>query len=331
MKANSSTQQKKTGADTIQRLMAFGALIILFVVFSLASPYFFTLSNVIGILVSTAVNGLLAIGVTFIIISGGIDLSVGTVMTLSAVMAAVTVRNWGMPNIFGVLAAVLTGTFAGAVNGLMVSKLKLPPFIATLGMLNVARGLSLVITDLSPIYFPLETGWNRIAMGSVLGAIIPGFDIPNGVLIMFGSALVAGLILSKTVIGRYAFAIGSNEEAARLSGLNIVLWKTAIYAVGGLFVGIGGVIIAARLNSAQPALGLGYELDAIAAAVIGGVSLSGGEGNILGTIIGAFIISTLTNGLRILSVPQEWQIVVTGLIILSAVYLDILRKKASAN
>ncbi|MBW6465144.1 MAG: ABC transporter permease [Brevefilum sp.] len=331
MKANSSTQQKKTGADTIQRLMAFGALIILFVVFSLASPYFFTLSNVIGILVSTAVNGLLAIGVTFIIISGGIDLSVGTVMTLSAVMAAVTVRNWGMPNIFGVLAAVLTGTFAGAVNGLMVSKLKLPPFIATLGMLNVARGLSLVITDLSPIYFPLETGWNRIAMGSVLGTIIPGFDIPNGVLIMFGSALVAGLILSKTVIGRYAFAIGSNEEAARLSGLNIVLWKTAIYAVGGLFVGIGGVIIAARLNSAQPALGLGYELDAIAAAVIGGVSLSGGEGNILGTIIGAFIISTLTNGLRILSVPQEWQIVVTGLIILSAVYLDILRKKASAN
>jgi ribose transport system permease protein len=331
MKANTSTQQKKTGADTIQRLMAFGALIILFVVFSLASPYFFTFSNVIGILVSTAVNGLLAIGVTFIIISGGIDLSVGTVMTLSAVMAAVTVRNWGMPNIFGVLAAVLTGTLAGTVNGLLVSKLKLPPFIATLGMLNVARGLSLVITDLSPIYFPLETGWNRIAMGSVLGAIIPGFDIPNGVLIMFGSALVAGLILSKTVIGRYAFAIGSNEEAARLSGLNIVLWKTAIYAVGGLFVGIGGVIIAARLNSAQPALGLGYELDAIAAAVIGGVSLSGGEGNILGTIIGAFIISTLTNGLRILSVPQEWQIVVTGLIILSAVYLDILRKKASAN
>jgi ribose transport system permease protein len=331
MNSNISSLQKKTGADTIQRLMAFGALIILFVVFSLASPYFFTFSNVIGILVSTAVNGLLAIGVTFIIISGGIDLSVGTVMTLSAVMAAVTVRNLGMPNILGILAAILTGTLAGAVNGLLVAKLKLPPFIATLGMLNVARGLSLVITDLSPIYFPLETGWNRIAMGSVLGAIIPGFDIPNGVLIMFGSALVAGLILSKTVIGRYAFAIGSNEEAARLSGLNIVLWKTIIYAVGGLFVGIGGVIIAARLNSAQPALGLGYELDAIAAAVIGGVSLSGGEGNILGTIIGAFIISTLTNGLRILSVPQEWQIVVTGLIILSAVYLDILRKKASAN
>jgi ribose transport system permease protein len=164
-------------------------------------------------------------------------------------------------------------------------------------------------------------------MGSYLGSIIPGFDIPNGVLIMFGSAIIAGLILSKTNLGRYCFAIGSNEEAARLSGVNIVLWKTAIYAVGGLFVGIAGVVMAARLNSAQPALGYGYELDAIAAAVIGGTSMSGGEGTILGTIIGAFIISTLTNGLRIMSVPQEWQIVVTGVIIISAVYLDILRRR----
>ncbi|MFN2303343.1 MAG: ABC transporter permease, partial [Anaerolineales bacterium] len=154
------------------------------------------------------------------------------------------------------------------------------------------------------------------------------FDVPNAVLIMFAAALVAGLVLSKTVVGRYTFAIGSNEEAARLSGVNVSLWKTVIYAIGGFFVGIAGVVIASRLNSAQPALGLGYELDAIAAAVIGGVSLSGGEGTILGTIIGAFIISTLTNGLRILSVPQEWQIVFTGLIIIGAVYLDIIRRRA---
>jgi len=328
MTSNVTSQEKKTGSDTIQRLLAFAALVILFVVFSLSSPYFFTFSNIVGILVSTAVNGLLAIGVTFIIISGGIDLSVGTAMTLSSVMAAVFVKNWGLPIPLGILAAIVTGTLTGLLNGLMVSKLKLPPFIATLGMLNVARGLSLVITDLSPIYFPLETGWNKIAMGSVLGVIIPGFEIPNAVLIMFISALIAGLILSKTVIGRYTFAIGSNEEAARLSGLNIVLWKTVIYGVGGFFIGVAGVVIAARLNSAQPSLGLGYELDAIAAAVIGGVSLSGGEGTMLGTIIGAFIISTLTNGLRILSVPQEWQIVVTGLIIILAVYLDILRRKA---
>lgn len=330
MNTETTTNQRKAGSDTIQRLLAFGALLILFVGFSLASPYFFTFNNVIGILIATAVNSLLAIGVTFIIITGGIDLSVGTVMTLCSVMSAVVVGSWNLPVVLGVFAALITGVIAGLINGLMVSKLKLPPFIATLGMLNVARGLSLVITDLSPIYFPLETGWNDIAMGSILGTIIPGFEIPNAVLIIIVSAVLAGLILSRTVVGRYCFAIGSNEEAVRLSGVNVVFWKTAIYALGGFFIGIAGIIIASRLNSAQPALGLGYELDAIAAAVIGGVSLSGGEGTILGTIIGAFIISTLTNGLRILSVPQEWQIVFTGLIILLAVYLDIVRRRAKS-
>ena len=247
-------------------------------------------------------------------------------MTLCSVMCAVVIKNWGFPIPIGVIVGVLTGGVAGFVNVIMISKMKLPPFIATLGMLNVARGLSLVITDLSPIYFPLETGFSNITMGSVLGTIIPGFAIPNGVLIMFGCAVIASLILTKTVIGRYCLAIGSNEEAVRLSGVNVVIWKTSVYALSGLFVGIAGVVIAARLNSAQPALGIGYELDAIAAAVIGGTSMSGGEGTIVGTIIGAFIISTLTNGLRIMSVPQEWQIVVTGLIIISAVYLDILRR-----
>lgn len=331
METNIPIEKKSKKGDTFQRIMAFAALVILFLVFSFASPYFFTFSNLVGILVATSVNGLLAIGVTFIIISGGIDLSVGTVMTLCSVMAGVFVTYWGLPIPLGILAAILTGVAAGSVNGLLVSKLKIPPFIATLGMLNVARGLSLVITDLSPIYFPLDIGWNEIAMGSILGKVIPGFNIPNAVLVMFGAAIIAGLLLSKTILGRYTFAIGSNEEAARLSGLNIVLWKTMIYAVGGIFVGLGGVIMAARLNSAQPALGHGYELDAIAAAVIGGVSLSGGEGSMLGTIIGAFIISTLTNGLRILSVPQEWQIVVTGLIIILAVYLDIIRRRAKKH
>ena len=327
MKIKTLAKEKRTSSDTVQRLLAFGALIIIFIFFSIASPYFFTFSNVVGILIATAVNGLLALGVTFIIISGGIDLSVGTVMTLCSVMSAVMIKNLGLPVPVGIIVGVLTGGVAGFVNGIMISKLKLPPFIATLGMLNVARGLSLVITDLSPIYFPFETGFNNIAMGSVLGTIIPGFEIPNAVLIMFGAAAIAGLILTKTVIGRYCFALGSNEEAARLSGVNIVFWKTAIYTLGGLFVGIAGIIIAARLNSAQPALGQGYELDAIAAAVIGGISMSGGEGTMVGTIIGAFIISTLTNGLRMMSVPQEWQITVTGLIIILAVYLDIIRRR----
>ncbi len=146
-------------------------------------------------------------------------------------------------------------------------------------------------------------------------------------LILFGAAIVAGLILGKTVLGRYDFAIGSNEEATRLSGVNVDIWKMAIYTCAALFAGLGGVLMASRLNSAQPALGAGYELDAIAAVVIGGTSLSGGEGTILGTVIGAFVISTLTNGLRVLSVPQEWQIVVTGLIVIGAVYADMMRRR----
>lgn len=314
-------------SDAMQKLLAFAALIVLFVVFSLSSPNFFQFSNIIGILLATAVNGILALGVTFIITTGGIDLSVGTVMTLSAVMAGVFITYWGLPVPLGVLAGLGTGALAGLANGLIITKMRIPPFIATLGMMMIARGLALVISGLTPIYFNDAPSFTNIAMGSVLGAIIPGFEIPNAVLILFLAAIVAGFILSKTVLGRYTFALGSNEEATRLSGVNVAAWKTAVYTLGGAFSGLAGVIIAARLNSAQPSLGAGYELDAIAAVVIGGTSLSGGEGTILGTIIGAFIISTLTNGLRILSVPQEWQIVVTGVIVITAVYLDIIRRR----
>jgi ribose transport system permease protein len=314
-------------ADAMQRIMAFGALIVLAVGFSLASPYFRTFDNFVGILLATAVNGVLGLGVTFIIITGGIDLSVGTVLTLSAVMTGVFITNWHLPIPLGILGGVLTGSLAGLVNGILISRMKIPPFIATLGMLYATKGLSLVISELKPIYFNDTPAFREMAMGSVMGKVIPGFAIPNAVLILFGAAIIAHLILSRTILGRYTYALGSNEEATRLSGVNVAAWKTAVYTLGGLFSGVGGVLMAARLNSAQPALGAGYELDAIAAVVIGGTSLSGGEGSILGTIIGAFIISTLTNGLRILSVPQEWQMVVTGGIVVMAVYLDILRRR----
>ena len=314
-------------SDAMQRVLAFGALIVITGVFSLLSPNFLQFDNVVGILIATTVNGILALGVTFVIVSGSIDLSVGTVMTLSAVMTAVFVTVWQLPLPVGILAGIATGGIAGLVNGVLVAKLKIPSFIATLGMLNVAKGLALVISGLKPIYFNDTPDFNRAAMGSVLGGIVPGLEIPNLVLVLFGSALVASLILSKTILGRYTFALGSNEEAARLSGVNVGAWKIAVFTLCGLFSGIAGVLIGARLNSAQPSLGQGYELDAIAAAVIGGTSLSGGEGSILGTVIGAFIISTLTNGLRILSVPQEWQTVVTGSIVIVAVYLDIVRRR----
>lgn len=310
-------------ADALQRVLAFGALIVLIIVFSVASPNFLQFNNIVGILLSTAVNGVLAIGVTFVIISGGIDLSIGTVMTFAAVMTGEVITVGHMPVPLGILAGLLAGGFAGFVNGLIIAKLKVPPFIATLGMLNVAKGLALVISGVKPIYFNDTPEFNTIAMGTV----IPGIEIPNAVLILFAAAIIASLILNRTILGRYTFALGSNEEAARLSGVNVDRWKIAVYTLTGLFSGLAGIIIASRLNSAQPALGQGYELDAIAAAVIGGTSLSGGEGSILGTIIGAFIISTLTNGLRILSVPQEWQIVVTGAIVILAVYLDVVRRR----
>lgn len=295
--------------------------------FSFASPNFLQFDNIVGILLATAVVGVLALGVTFVIITAGIDLSIGTVMTLSAVMTGVLITNMHLPVVVGIAGGIATGGIAGVANGILIARFKIPPFIATLGTLNVAKGLALVISGLTPIYFNDTPEFNQAAMGSAIGTLIPGFDIPNIVLVLFGAAIVASLILTRTVLGWYTFALGSNEEAARLSGVNVAAWKAAVYTLCGLFAGLGGVMIAARLNSAQPSLGFGYELDAIAAAVIGGTSLSGGEGTILGTVIGAFIISTLTNGLRILSVPQEWQIVVTGGIVILAVYLDIVRRR----
>ena len=327
MKTELAPRKSLFRSDAMQRLLAFGALIVLFVGFSIASPYFLTMDNVIGILLATAVNGILALGVTFVIISGGIDLSVGTVLSVSAVMTGMFITNYHLPVWLGILGGILTGGLAGFVNGVVISKMKIPPFIATLGMLNATKGLALVISGLKPIYFNDTPIFRSMAMDSMIGKVIPGVDIPNAVLVLFVAAIAANLILSKTILGRYNFAIGSNEEATRLSGVNVDSWKIAVYTLCGLFAGLAGVVIAARLNSAQPALGAGYELDAIAATVIGGTSLSGGEGSIVGTVIGAFIISTLTNGLRILSVPQEWQLVVTGCIVVLAVYADILRRR----
>lgn len=308
------------GSDTTQKLLAFAGLILLLIVFSLASPNFFKIDNLVGILLATAVNGVLAVGTTFIIISGGIDLSIGTVMTFSAVMTGVFITMWKLPIPIGVAGGILTGALCGFVNGITIAKMKIPPFVATLGVMMIAKGLALVISGMKPIYFNDTPIFSKISMGSVLG-------IPNAVLIFLGVAIIASLILSKTVLGRYTFALGSNEEAARLSGIKVDSWKIVVYTLGGVFAGLAGVLIAARLNSAQPALGAGYELEAIAAAVIGGTSLSGGDGTILGTIIGAFIMSVLINGLRILSVPQEWQTVFTGLIIILAVYMDIIRRR----
>jgi ribose transport system permease protein len=312
---------------TRQKLLAFASLLVLMIFFSVASPNFMQTDNMVAILQATAVNGVLAVACTFVIVTGGIDLSVGTMMTFCAVMAGVVLTYWGMPLYLGVAAAIFFGALCGFVSGVLIAKLKVPPFIATLGMMMLLKGLSLVISGTKPIYFNDTPGFTYISQESLIGDLIPALPIPNAVLILFIVAVVASIVLNKSVLGRYTFALGSNEEAVRLSGVNVDFWKIVVYSVSGAICGIAGLLIASRLNSAQPALGQGYELDAIAAVVIGGTSLSGGTGTIIGTIIGAFIMSVLTNGLRIMSVAQEWQTVVTGVIIILAVYMDILRRK----
>lgn len=309
----------------LQQLLAFAGLIVIMIVFWIMSPVFLTFNNIVNnMMFSAVVIGILALGTTFVIITAGIDLSIGTGMALCGVMAGNFVTNFGLPWLLGVVLAIAFGGLIGLINGTFVAVAKLPPFIATLAMMMVAEGLSLVLSDSAPIYFDADTAGGLMALST--GKLIPG--VPNAVLILLLATLVAAIALNRTILGRYTYALGSNEEAAEISGVSVVKWKIIIYTFAGLFTGLAGVMISARLGSAQPGIGMGYELQAIAAVVIGGTSLMGGKGSILGTLIGALIISVINNGLQLMSVPQEWQNVVLGAVILAAVYLDTVRKKS---
>jgi ribose transport system permease protein len=307
--------------DRLQQFLAFASLLVIFIVFAIASPNFLTYGNVLAILYSTVVIGTLALGTTFVIITGGIDLSIGTGMALCAVMSGVIIVNLGIPLLLGVLGTILFGGLIGLINGINVAILKIPPFIATLAMMLVAQGLALVLSHSTPIYFNDVPAYSKLSRGN----LIPNF--PNAVIILAVVAVIAGVLLNKTILGRYTYSIGSNEDATALSGIDVRKWKIVVYSFAGLFTGLAGVMISARLGSAQPATGMGYELQAIAAVVIGGTSLAGGKGSIVGTVIGALIISVLNNGLQIMSIPQEWQNVILGCVILVAVYADMMRKK----
>ena len=323
LERSSRSRLPATLRSRLQQFLAFGSLIAIFVFFAFASPNFMTFSNITGILFSTVVIGTLAIGTTFVIVTAGIDLSIGTGMALCAVMSGVFLVNWNLPLPVGVAGAILFGGLIGLINGFNVAILKIPPFIATLAMMLVAQGLALVISNSAPIYFTDVPGYSAISTGN----LIPGVNFPNAVIILTVVAVVAAVVLNKTVLGRYTYSIGSNEEATALSGINTKKWLIIIYTLAGLFIGLAGVMISARLGSAQPATGMGYELQAIAAVVIGGTSLFGGKGTIVGTVIGALIMSVLNNGLQIVSVPQEWQNVILGGVILLAVYADNIRRK----
>ncbi|MQY40217.1 HTH-type transcriptional repressor PurR [Streptomyces sp. RB17] len=301
---------------------ALTALIVLVIALSALSGDFLTTDNLLNIGVQAAVTAILAFGVTFVIVSAGIDLSVGSVAALSGTVLAWSATQHGVPVVLAVLLSLATGVVAGLVNGFLIAYGKLPPFIATLAMLSVGRGLALVISQGSPIAFP-----NSVShLGDTLGGWLP---VP--VLVMVVMGLIATLVLNRTYIGRSMYAIGGNEEAARLSGLRVSKQKLAIYALSGLFAAIAGIVLASRLSSAQPQAANGYELDAIAAVVIGGASLAGGTGKASGTLIGALILAVLRNGLNLLSVSAFWQQVVIGVVIALAVLLDTVRRKAGAT
>ncbi|MEU1125923.1 substrate-binding domain-containing protein [Streptomyces sp. NPDC005899] len=324
------THPSKAGAGgaghTLRRLLldngALTALVVLLVAMSLLSGDFLTTQNLLNVGVQAAVTAILAFGVTFVIVSAGIDLSVGSVAALSATVLAWSATSAGVPVWLAVILAVATGIACGFVNGALVAYGKLPSFIATLAMLSVARGLSLVISQGSPIAFPDSV--------SVLGDTLGGW-LPVPVLVMIAMGLITAVVLARTYIGRSMYAIGGNEEAARLSGLRVKKQKLAIYALSGLFAAVAGIVLASRLVSAQPQAAQGYELDAIAAVVIGGASLAGGVGKASGTLIGALILAVLRNGLNLLSVSAFWQQVVIGVVIALAVLLDTLRRKAGSG
>ncbi|MFJ4519579.1 substrate-binding domain-containing protein [Streptomyces sp. NPDC088810] len=324
------TLKSTTGASGapggLRRLLldngALTALIVLVVALSALSGDFLTTDNLLNIGVQAAVTAILAFGVTFVIVSAGIDLSVGSVAALSATVLAWSATSHGVPVVLAVLMAVATGVVAGLVNGFLIAYGKLPPFIATLAMLSVGRGLALVISQGSPIAFPDSVSH----LGDTLGGWLP---VP--VLVMVVMGLFAAFVLGRTYIGRSMYAIGGNEEAARLSGLRVHRQKLAVYALSGVFAAVAGVVLAARLSSAQPQAADGYELDAIAAVVIGGASLAGGTGKASGTLIGALILAVLRNGLNLLSVSAFWQQVVIGVVIALAVLLDTVRRKAGAT
>ncbi|MET7680023.1 substrate-binding domain-containing protein [Streptomyces sp. NPDC005423] len=315
-----------SGASGIRRLLldngALTALIVLVVAMSALSGDFLTTDNLLNVGVQAAVTAILAFGVTFVIVSAGIDLSVGSVAALSATVLAWTATQHGVPVVLAVILAIATGIAAGLVNGFLIAYGKLPPFIATLAMLSVGRGLALVISQGSPIAFPSSVSH----LGDTLGGWLP---VP--VLVMIVMGLIAAFVLGRTYIGRSMYAIGGNEEAARLSGLRVRKQKLAIYALSGVFAAAAGIVLASRLSSAQPQAADGYELDAIAAVVIGGASLAGGTGKASGTLIGALILAVLRNGLNLLSVSAFWQQVVIGVVIALAVLLDTVRRKAGAT
>jgi ribose transport system permease protein len=306
-------------SEVISQLAAAGALIVVFIFLSISSPVFLSADNLFNIGAQTAVVAVIAIGMTLVIITAGIDLSVGSVAALSGVMGVMMMVDLGLPWPLAVLGGTLVGAAAGLANGLLVSVAGLAPFIATLGMLTVARGLVYIVTNAQAI-FGAPDSFRLLGQG-VIG------PIPIPILVILVVAVAGYIVLSRTRLGRYSYAMGSNLEAARLSGIPIRRYLTSVYVISGALAGFGGMIAASRVNSGQPNFGIGLELDVIAAAVIGGASLFGGQGTVLGTLIGAFLIALIRNGAVLLDISTFYQQVIIGIVIWLAVLWDQYRRR----
>lgn len=300
-------------------LLPFIGLLVLCLVLFILTPNFLTYGNLLNVGVQASTIAVMAFGMTFVIVAGGIDLSVGSVAALSGMLSAWMFATADLPGWLSLVGGLLTGLVAGAVSGFAVAYGRLPAFIATLAMLSVARGLTLVISDGRPIRTSPAVSW--------LGSDVLGVPVPIIVLAVAG--IVTAVILNRTVIGRSMYAVGGNEEAARLSGIPVKRVLVTVFALSGLFAALAGMLIAGRLDSAQPQAASGYELDAIAAVVIGGASLSGGVGRASGTLVGALILAVIRNGLNVLGVSSFWQQVVIGLVIALAVLVDVLRRRGT--
>lgn len=290
------------------------AFILICIVLAIASPKFLTIPNIRIILTQVSINALLAFGVTFVIITGGIDLSLGSVLAVSGVIAAMFAHPDTYPVIVPILLGLLTGAAFGLFNGAIITKSKVPPFIVTLGTMTIARGAALILSNGRPVS-NLSDSFNFIGGGQIAG-------IPFPIIILIVAFIICSLILNKTIWGRYMYAVGGNETAAKASGINVKKVKMMVYVLCGILTAIGGILLTSRITTGQPNSGLGFELDAIAAAIIGGTSTAGGKGTIAGTLLGALIIGVISNGLDLLNVSSYYQQLAMGIIIIAAVILD---------
>ncbi len=318
---------KNLTAIGFQKFLAPAALVILYVFFGIFGRNFFSYSTLVNILDSSYYIGFIAIGVTFVIITGGIDLSVGTVMMCAAIIGGTAYKTWGWPMWASLTLIMVIATCFGVFNGLMVSRLKLPPFIATLGTMMISMGVGSIVSNVRSATFPTrssEGGWFKNIF-KLIGD--DGQSLPTGALVLLIVSVIAFIILKKTKMGRYIFAIGSNKEAARLSGVDVKKWEMMAYVVSGFCAGLGGIAFAAVYTTVMPAQGQGFELYAIAGAVIGGTSLSGGIGSIWGTLIGVYIMSVLRAGLPSMDLQAHFQTFFTGIVVVGAVLLDMYRNK----